>query len=179
MMDMLFIIIEGHPLCGKSFISNKLKDLLSNEGYVTCVFDETGIINECITNGHLSVYDLFGVREQKYAQYMDCDILIVEKSFLSNIILNLQHLPDDMIHDFITYELDHYTSFGSSLQMYTLFRNYENELVDVYLGLSHYLLETYAVDISCLANSRDENTEGLLNHIVERVKWELDVDDTE
>ena len=172
---MLYVILEGHKGAGKSFIAENLKTMLSLEGYNVALFDETDIIKQCIYNNQLSVYELFGVREQKYSKYFDYDVLILEKSFISNIIQHLQHLPDDMLHEFITYELDHYHTFTSTCQVYTLFRDYSNKDIDLYLGLSHYLLETYALDICCLPNSQDENTDNLLKHICERIKWELDI----
>lgn len=170
----LFVILEGQKGAGKSHIGLMLKQQLEEQQYNVAFFDEEGIIKECLNDGKLMIYDLYGIREQEYLYLLkNNDIIIIEKSFITNVIYHLHDMPQHIIQDFIEYELGHYYNEKHICQIYTLFRNYEDTDVDIFLNLSHYLLETYSIDISCLPNSRDDNTETLLNHMMTKIEMEV------
>lgn len=171
----LFVILEGQEGCGKSFIGKKLNDYFNDKGYVSTFFDESSIIKSCMNGDTIGVYDIYGVREQEYMNLKHThDIIFIEKSFITNVVYHLPRAMEYLIDEFIENELQHYSLYGDSCQIYTLFRDYKNEIVDIFLGVSHYLLETYEIDINCLPNSQDDKTENLLNHIIQRIEWELE-----
>lgn len=171
----LFVILEGQKGAGKTFIAKKLKEQLEAKNLLVTYFDEESIINECLNNKTLRMYDLYGLREHEYLSLLETsDVILIEKSFITNVVYHLGDVPDQMITDFIEYELGHYFTDTTSCQIYVLFRTYEDLNVDMFLGVAHYLLETYNIDISCLPNSQDDMTENLLQHIMTRIELEID-----
>lgn len=171
----LFVIFEGHTLAGKSYIANIIKEHFDKEGYVVSFFDEQHIIEECIHDDKLSIYDLYGLREQEYLRLLSVsDIILVEKSFITNLVYQLQNIPDYMIDDFVEFELSHYITDADCCQIYVLFRDYTKEEVDLFVGIAHYLLETYHIDITCLPNSQDDKTDSIVKHIIDKIELEVE-----
>lgn len=172
---MFFVILTGHKGSGKSFFAGKIIEKLENENYRVKYIDEHSIISESLREGMFYPEEVTSKRQEMYwsANIIEYDIVLIECSFIYNIIYQLSQLQSEVLEAYIDRELDLFALEYNILQVYVFFRDYERPETQVFLNMSHYLLETCGVDSTTIGNGLDERTEENLKKIMERIQWEL------
>lgn len=172
---MFYVTFDGHLGCGKSTVMKEVEKQLAEQHFKVKSIDEHCMLNHSIIRHNFYPEMLYEKRVSKYNELMGLyDICLVENSFISNIVYQLGTASQELVDQYINMELEHYTNNWDTLQSYIIYRDYTQKECDMFLTLSHYLLENYKIDTNSIANANDNKLQENVEKIIKRIIWEIE-----
>lgn len=165
----LTIILEGSNNVGKTSISEKLCTWFNHLNLNFTYFHDTEIYESVVDNDTFSLDDLIHERGDLYEEMREeYDIILLDRSFLSTIVYNMNMNDISYISDYVEKELLNLRPTPrDEIVIYVLVRNSDDLLSKDYIELSHQLLLEKHIDSNVIFTNDD------LERTLERIKVDL------
>lgn len=166
----LTIILEGSNNVGKTTICEKIQRWFNHLKLNYVYFHDSDLYESVVgDDDHFSLDDIIDERNSLYSEMREeYDIILLDRSFMSTIIYNLDMSDTSYIEPYIEKELLNLRPTPhDNIIIFVLVRDANDILSKQYVKLSHELLLEKHIDSNVIYTNED------LEHTLERIKTDI------